>query len=125
MEGLWAELEDRNVSGAAEPCRAHCCFLATVMWLRGGEGGSGSAGVTVLVVVVNGDNGDGDIWTESDLTGTSGGNTQLLLASSLSVGLNPGFGVKIFEEMEGIQWRVILWFSLLDHCGDLLKTETD
>lgn len=70
------ELEGRLVGGAAEPCRAHDCFLATVMWFRGGEGGSGSAAVGVLVVMIDGDEDDEDVWnTLSGFTGTSTGNT--------------------------------------------------
>lgn len=64
------------MSGAAEPWRAHDCFLATVMWFRGGEGGSGSAAVGVLVVVMDADDGDEDVWrTPSGFTGTPAGNT--------------------------------------------------
>lgn len=66
------------MGGAAEPCRAHDCFLATVMWLCGGEGGAGPAAVGVLVVIVDGDDGDEEVWKMvSAFTGTSAGNTHI------------------------------------------------
>lgn len=62
------------VGGAAEPCRAHDCFLATVMWLCGGEGGSGSA--AALVVTIDGDEGEEEVWrTVSGFTVTSAEQT--------------------------------------------------
>lgn len=35
-----AELDGRFVQSPGEHWRIHSCFLATVMWLRGGDGGS-------------------------------------------------------------------------------------
>lgn len=65
------ELEGRVVGRATGPCCAHDCFLATVMWFRGGEGSA-----EVLVVTIDGDEDDEDVWkTLSVFTGTSAGNT--------------------------------------------------
>ncbi len=103
--------EGKEVGGTTEPCRAHDCFLATVMWLCGGEGGPGPAAVGVLVVIIAGDDGDEEVWEMvSGFTGTSAGNTHThtLVINIFMVELKPTFGVKTFEATEGIQWGVIL-----------------
>lgn len=61
------------MEGVGAPCRAHCCFLETVILFRGDEGVSDALNV-LNVVITDGDDGDEKFWILSGQTRTSGGN---------------------------------------------------